>query len=84
MAVRRTICLTGIDVDVFNTMRERPNFHLELGRWVASALMGGVTVKEAANLAMFDIEIDTVKTEEGVESKEAQKLRLAGADTSKS
>lgn len=63
MATRRTICITGIDVDVFNTIRDRPDFHEELGRWVASALLSGVTIKEAANLAMYDIEIDTVKEE---------------------
>ena len=84
MAVRRTICLTGIDVDVFNTLRDRPNFKEELGTWVISALMGGVTVKESANLALYDIEIDTVKVEEGVESKEAKKLRLASYDITES
>lgn len=84
MAVRRTICLTGIDVDVFNVVKERPNFYEELGQWVASALMGGVTIKEAANLAIFDIEIDTIKVEEKVESKEARNLRLSSADADKS
>lgn len=76
MAVRRTICLTGIDVDVFNTLRDRPNFKEEVGAWVISALMGGVTVKETANLALYDIDIDTVQVEEGVESKEAKHIRL--------